>query len=437
MASYHFAARIIQRSKGESAVAAAAYRAGERLKDEHASRTHNYSRRRGVVSADILLPPGAAAFLKDRETLWNLVERMEGRKDAQLAREITLALPHELDAVARQQLLLGFIREVFVSRGMVADVAIHEPVLEKGDDPRNHHAHVLLTLRQATPTGLRRVKTREWNSEILLEHWRVLWEQHQNRPLERAGMTARVDHRSLVRQMEAAIARRDPEAAALLNRQPEIHLGKSQRRSVEFKSGSARPKSVRVERNANILANNAALARLRTDAWQKAYVRALHRARKPRKLVVTPTVKKQTSGLTLQLGDLFRAPSKTLTGQLKRMSAGLSIWQVILNDRLARHSAFRSRYLIEALACDLVRSGGRQRLRVRELDAPAVPQGAPAPLQPVAHLAGQDRIRQQPRHQDDCLPVGQSHDLGGIDEVARGLAHALAEVMRPKVGPRL
>ncbi|MGT2501239.1 MobA/MobL family protein [Bradyrhizobium guangxiense] len=95
MASYHFSAKIIQRSKGESSVAAAAYRAGQRLRDDRADRIHDYSRRRGVVFADILLPHGAASSLKDRQQLWTLVERMEGRKDAQLAREITLALPHE------------------------------------------------------------------------------------------------------------------------------------------------------------------------------------------------------------------------------------------------------------------------------------------------------------------------------------------------------
>lgn len=296
---------------------------------------------------------------------------------------------------------------------MVADVAIQEPVLEKGDDPRNHHVHVLLTLRQATPDGLRRVKTREWNSELLLEQWRAQWEQHQNRALERAGLADRVDHRSLAKQMEAAIARHDYKAAARVNRRPEIHLGKSQRRLVESATPRVNSNRQRAERNAAILMDSAAIDRAQVDAWQKAYVRELHRAQKPRKLTATPTAREQAGGQPLQLGDLFRAPPKTLTGHLNRMSAGISIWQVILNDRLARHSAFRARYLLAALARDLVRSGGRQRLRKRDLHAPAVPQVAPAGLKPVAHLTGQDRVRQQARHEYDGLPVRKPHDLGG------------------------
>jgi hypothetical protein len=117
VASYHFSVQVIQRSQGRSALAAAAYRSGERIKDHQNGLSHDYSRRRGVEYSEILLPAGAARFLGDRETLWNLVERMEGRKDAQLAREINLALPHELDADQRRKLLLNFVREAFVSRG--------------------------------------------------------------------------------------------------------------------------------------------------------------------------------------------------------------------------------------------------------------------------------------------------------------------------------
>jgi MobA/MobL family protein len=102
MASYHFSVQIISRSAGQSSVAAAAYRAGERLKEQRSGKIHDYSKRRGVVSAEILLPRGAANFLGDRSALWSYVERLEGRRDAQLAREINLALPHELDANARR-----------------------------------------------------------------------------------------------------------------------------------------------------------------------------------------------------------------------------------------------------------------------------------------------------------------------------------------------
>lgn len=225
MASYHFSAQIIQRSKGRSAVAAAAYRSGSLMRDERRGEDCDFRGRRGVVWSDVLLPDGAAPFLRDRQKLWNHVERLEGRKDAQLAREINLALPHELNADQRRETLLGFVREAFVDRGMIADVAIHAPVIEKGENPHNHHAHIMLTLRRATREGLYPVKTREWNADALLEFWRALWSTHQNRALERANQLARVDHRSLLAQQADAVGRRDRVQAFILDRKPQIHVG--------------------------------------------------------------------------------------------------------------------------------------------------------------------------------------------------------------------
>jgi hypothetical protein len=227
MASYHFSAQLIQRSKGRSAVAAAAYRSGSVLADNRTGQRFDFSRRRGVVSSEILAPDGAADFLKQRETLWNHAEAMEKRKDAQVAREINLALPHELDAKQRRETLLNFVREAFVDRGMVADVAVHAPVPEKGDHPDNHHAHIMLTMRRATTTGLHPVKTREWNSDALLEEWRALWALRQNEALERAGQKVRVDHRTLLAQKDSALKRRDFIRAVNLDREPQIHVGPS------------------------------------------------------------------------------------------------------------------------------------------------------------------------------------------------------------------
>lgn len=233
MASYHFSAQIVGRSPlrgGRSGaprnvVAMAAYRAGDRLQDAASGRVADFSGRRGVVHSEILAPEGSAPWLRERESLWNHVEAMERRRDAQLARELNLALPHELAPAARAELVRSFVREHFVGRGMVADLAIHEPVPEKGDDPRNHHAHVLLTLRQATPEGLRPVKTREWNSDTLLLLWRKAWNDAQNRALERAGLRARVDHRTLAAQRAEAREAGDRLKSVLLDRQPEIHIG--------------------------------------------------------------------------------------------------------------------------------------------------------------------------------------------------------------------
>ncbi|MGY5780294.1 MobQ family relaxase [Rhizobium sp. LEGMi135b] len=235
MAIYHFSGQILGRKSkrnpdgsyrpGSNAVAAAAYRAGERLTDRGKNEVHDYSRRGGVAHAEILAPPGSAPWLTDRETLWNTVEAMEVRKDAQLAREFNMALPHELNADDRLELVRTFLETHFVRRGMVADFALHDPVPEHGQSEKNFHAHVLLTLRRATASGLDPVKTREWNSKDLLNAWRAEWAIACNLALERTGKRDRIDHRTLEAQRKEALARRDMTRALELNRVPEIHVG--------------------------------------------------------------------------------------------------------------------------------------------------------------------------------------------------------------------
>lgn len=237
MAIYHFSVQILGRGQNrrnqdgsarkrpDNVIAAAAYRAGERLIDEGRGQQHDYSNRQGVAHQEIMLPEGVAPWLADRSRLWNDVERMESRKDAQLAREINIALPYELDHAARVALVRSFVAEQFVSKGMVADVALHNPVVEKGDDPRNVHAHVMLTLRRGTPNGLDSVKTREWNARVNVGQWRARWQEHANRALAECGRSERIDHRTLAAQKEDALSRGDRKQAALLDRTPEIHVG--------------------------------------------------------------------------------------------------------------------------------------------------------------------------------------------------------------------
>ncbi|MBH5373451.1 MobQ family relaxase [Bradyrhizobium glycinis] len=225
MASYHLSAQPVKRSEGRSVVAMAAYRAGVLLKDERRGIDADYRRRRGVVHAEIMAPEGTAGWLYDREALWNAVERMEKRRDAQLAREINMALPHELSDEERLELVREFVRSEFVALGMVADFAIHAPVPEKGDDPRNYHVHVLLTMRQAGGGGLRSVKTRAWNRDAMLIAWRKSWADHQNRMLGRAGARARVDHRTLAARRADAARSGNRRLAAELSREPEVHVG--------------------------------------------------------------------------------------------------------------------------------------------------------------------------------------------------------------------
>lgn len=235
MAIYHFSGQILGRKPkrnpdgsyrpGSNAVAAAAYRAGERLTDRGKNEVHDYSRRGGVAHSEILAPPGSAPWLTDRETLWNTVEAMEVRKDAQLAREFNMALPYELGPDDRLALVRTFLETHFVRRGMVADFALHDPVPEHGQSEKNFHAHVLLTLRRATARGLDPVKTREWNSKDLLNVWRAEWAVACNLALERAGKRVKIDHRTLEAQRKEALARRDVARALELNRTPEIHVG--------------------------------------------------------------------------------------------------------------------------------------------------------------------------------------------------------------------
>lgn len=225
MASYHWSMQIIGRKDGRSAVRAAAYRAGQDLLDERTGEVHRFGQRRGVYHSEILLPQLAHSRLGDRQTLWNEVERAERRDDAQLAREVNIALPHELSREQQLVLIRNYVQVEFVGRGMIADLAVHVPRPGRGEDERNVHAHVMLTLRQPTPRGLHSVKTREWNSRDLLKLWRSAWAEHANRALANAGHQARLDAGSLEDQRIAALARGDETDARSLAREPELHMG--------------------------------------------------------------------------------------------------------------------------------------------------------------------------------------------------------------------
>lgn len=197
---YHLNAQVGGRSKGRSAVAAAAYRSGTRLEitSERAlasKRIQDYTRRDAVLAEGIMIPKRAPRWMKNREKLWNAVEDSEIRKDAQLFREIDLALPHMLPLEIQQKLLEGFIQQQFVSRGMVADYAIHGPT--RHNDERNIHAHIMLTLRDIEADGFGK-KNRDWNKKNLLEEWREAWANEVNTLLAANEATREyyVDHRS-------------------------------------------------------------------------------------------------------------------------------------------------------------------------------------------------------------------------------------------------
>ena len=160
IALYHFHVTQIKRSAGQSAIASAAYRSGEKLHSEYYGEDSDYTRKGGVICSEILLPPHALpeyapAEWQDRGVLWNAVEENEKTKDSRLAREFVPALPIELNKEQWQQLLSDFINEQFVSDGMCADVAIHDP----HPPGHNPHAHIMLTVRPLDENGKWQYKT--------------------------------------------------------------------------------------------------------------------------------------------------------------------------------------------------------------------------------------------------------------------------------------
>ncbi len=206
MAIYHLSVKLHSRSKGAGVVAAAAYRAGEKLREARAGRVHDYRRKGGVIHREIFLPEGAPAAWLDREVLWNAVDAGERRRDAQLAREIEIALPRELSREANLRLARDFVQTECVRFGMVADLAVH---LGRGSDGEPQpHAHILLTLRHLGPEGGFGPKAREWNDPALLARWRERWASLANARLAACDRDIRIDHRSLAAQGLALIPQR-------------------------------------------------------------------------------------------------------------------------------------------------------------------------------------------------------------------------------------
>ncbi|MDR1700896.1 MAG: MobA/MobL family protein [Lachnoclostridium sp.] len=278
MAIYHLTVKIIGRSSGRSSVASAAYRAGVKLKNENDGITHNYSHRnhanrntiasaayrsgerlthtdgrthdftvkKGIVHSEIMLPEHAPHKLSDRSTLWNEVEKAEKQRNAQLAREVEIALPNELDEEQQIDLVRDYIDENFVSQGMCADFSIHAghkhtDENEDKDEPikkDNPHVHIMLTMRPLNEDGTwgakskkeyihdrrgnrikgksgewksRKVNTTDWNEKETLLKWRENWADICNERLAENGYDEQIDHRTLEEQG--------------FEREPTIHVG--------------------------------------------------------------------------------------------------------------------------------------------------------------------------------------------------------------------
>ena len=226
MALFHFTVTQTKRSKGQSAIASAAYRSGEKLYSEYYGEYSDYTRKRGVICSDILLPPHAPKEYADRQTLWNAVEKAERGKNAQLAYSFEISLQNEFSLEENIALAREFLFREFVSRGMTVDVSFHEKECEDGGTP-NPHFHFLCPIRPMEQDGTWGIKQRreyvldeegnrirdangkyvfnavpttDWGSPETLEHWREAWAEMCNAKFAEKGIDVRIDHRSYERQ---------------------------------------------------------------------------------------------------------------------------------------------------------------------------------------------------------------------------------------------
>ena len=231
MAIFHCQIKIISRGKGKTATAAAAYRSGTKIVDDEFRKTHDYTRKGGVAFSEILLCVNAPSKYSDRQILWNEVQKIEKQKNAQLCREVEVALPIEFSRNEQIEVIREYIKKNFTDKGMIADWSLHD----KSDG--NPHAHILLTMRPLKPNGEWETKrkdryaldengnkipivdpltnqqkigaggrkmwerisvpTTDWNDQTKAEEWRKSWADICNEHLK--GQ-AHIDHRSYARQ---------------------------------------------------------------------------------------------------------------------------------------------------------------------------------------------------------------------------------------------
>jgi hypothetical protein len=335
LASYHFSVQVVSRGGGRSSVACAAYRAAQKLTCERDGLVHDYTRKQGVLHSEIALPEHAPERWLDRSTLWNEVEATERRADAQLARETVFAVPHELSREQRVEFCREAVRELYVSRGMVCDWAMHDA----DGDGHNVHCHVLSPLRSCDESGFlaksvnvytvrnadgeeRKAATAEfrelrehgwekvykyrlgneyreltasqadgwdgckrvsknavqearylndWNDPGNVERWRAEFCDLQNAALERAGSAARVDHS----RYEARGSDREP----TVHEGPAVRAMESRERERCAVDGREyAPVTDRARENEAVRERNAALERLREGIeWAQERARELAR----------------------------------------------------------------------------------------------------------------------------------------------------------------
>ncbi|HAU1108895.1 TPA: Ti-type conjugative transfer relaxase TraA [Legionella pneumophila] len=189
---------IHSRSKGHSAVAAAAYRSGAKLYDDRIGRTYDFSKRDDVVFSEILLPDGATDSFLERDYLWNEVERAENRSNSQLCKDFVLALPRELNLLQQIELAKRFAQTHFVEKGLPADISIHD----HGDG--NPHAHILIPTRRLENNRFSKYKARDLNPVfakgfiVEQDYWGEQWREMQNEFFIENNLDLQVDANHLI-----------------------------------------------------------------------------------------------------------------------------------------------------------------------------------------------------------------------------------------------
>jgi ATP-dependent exoDNAse (exonuclease V) alpha subunit len=286
VAVYFLNLRTFGRSGGSSAVSAAAYRAGERIRDERTGRIYDHSDRQDVLHKEVLVPSRLAgsdmSWAQERATLWNAAEGAESRKNARVAREYLVALPVELTADQRIILARGFARELTERYQFALDLAVHAPRDYPGSDPRNFHAHLLATTREITPSGLAAKTVLELRdshrrdlglgpaiSELLLVRER--WADATNQALLEAGADVRVDHRSLAAQgIDREPFPRIPRAAFEMERHG-YRSGQAERIRAEYHSRvQARMEQGAAQESANSVGGHTPVPRSLEDIRREA-----------------------------------------------------------------------------------------------------------------------------------------------------------------------
>lgn len=259
----------VSRAAGHSAVGAAAYRAGLRLTDERTGDAHDFSRKGGVLSAQMFVPTGAPAWASDLGKVWSAVEAAEVRSNARVGRDFVVALPHELPEAARADLAHRIAVDIVARYRCVVLAALHAP--DARGDQRNFHCHLLMSTREIGPSGFGkkvRVLDDRKQGPKELEALRALVADRTNEALKNAGLAAQVDPRSLAARARAAAAAGDVNAVANLVREPRRHLGRAA--TAALRRGERSPKAEEnqaiFERNAAFMAGSRARA---AELWNQ------------------------------------------------------------------------------------------------------------------------------------------------------------------------